>query len=179
MLKKILAVVAVVVLAFVIIVATRPADFRVTRSAILIAPPEAVFTQVNNFHNWDAWSPWAKLDPNATITFEGPESGVGASFGWAGNNQVGEGKMTIAEIRTNELIRLNMEFLKPMKAASTTEFTFVPNDNGTTVTWTMSGKNNFMGKAVSLFMDCDKIIGGQFEKGLANLKSTVETTAAK
>lgn len=179
MLKKILIALAVVVLVFVVIVATRPADFRVTRSASFAAPPEAVFAQINNFHNWDAWSPWSKLDPNAKFTFEGPEAGVGAAFAWAGNNQVGEGRMTITESRTNELIRLKMEFLKPMEAISTTEFTFKPEGDQTAVTWTMSGKNNFMAKAVSLFMDCDKLIGDQFEKGLANLKSVVENAAAK
>jgi Polyketide cyclase / dehydrase and lipid transport. len=179
MLKKILIAVAVVVLVFVVIVATRPADFRVTRSASFAAPPEAVFAQINNFHNWDAWSPWSKLDPNAKFTFEGPEAGVGAAFAWAGNNQVGEGRMTIAESRTNELIRLKMEFFKPVAGVSTTEFTFKPEGDQTTVTWSMFGKNNFMAKAVTLFMDCDNLIGSQFEKGLANLRTVVETNAAK
>jgi hypothetical protein len=179
MLKKILIALAVLILAFVIVVATRPSDFRVTRSATFAASPEIVFAQINDFHKWDAWSPWAKLDPDAKTTFAGSEAGEGASFGWAGNNQVGEGRMTITESRTNELVRLKMEFLKPMAAVSTTEFTFKPEGDQTAVTWSMFGKNNFMAKAVSLFMDCDKLIGDQFEKGLANLRTVVETNATK
>ena len=179
MLKKILIVLAVLILAFVIVVATRPADYRVTRSATFAASPEILFTQINDFHKWDAWSPWSELDPNAKITFSGPEAGEGASYSWAGNNQIGEGRMTIAESRTNELIRLKMEFFKPVEGVSTTEFTFKPEGDQTTVTWSMFGKNNFMAKAVTLFMDCDNLIGSQFEKGLANLRTVVETNAAK
>src|SRR4051812_8307533 len=174
MLKTILIIAAVLVAGFVIVVLTRPDDFRLSRSTTISAPPAAVFAQVNDFHKWEAWSPWAKMDPNATNTFEGPEAGVGAKFSWAGNNKVGVGSMTITESRPDDLVRLRLEFLKPFKATNTTEFTMQPSENQTVVTWTMTGKNNFMAKAVNLFMDCEKMVGPDFEKGLANLKALAE-----
>lgn len=177
MLKKILIGIALIVVAFIVIVATRPADFRVARSITILAPPEVVFAQVNDFHKWDAWSPWAKLDPAAKNIFEGPTSGTGAAFAWAGNNEVGEGRMIITESRPNELIQINLAFLKPFKATNTAEFTFKPEGDRTMVTWSMFGKNNFISKAVGLFMDCDKMVGGQFEQGLAQMKSIAESAA--
>src|SRR4030095_433305 len=112
--------------------------------------------------------------PNAKNTFEGPSAGEGAVFRWAGNKNVGEGSMTITESRPNDLIRIRLEFLKPFAATNATEFTFTPQGNQTLVTWTMSGKNNFIAKAIGLFIDCDKMIGGMFEKGLAQMKSLAE-----
>ena len=172
-LKYVLSALMVIVAAFVVIVALQPSDFRVTRSAAITAPPEAVFVQVNDLHRWEAWSPWAKLDPAAKNSYEGPAAGVGAAFSWAGNSQVGVGRMTITESRPNDLIRMNLEFIKPFKATNITEFTFKPEGNLTVVTWTMSGKNNFLSKAVGLFMDCDKMVGGEFEKGFENLKTVL------
>ncbi len=174
MLKKILIALAAIVVAFVAVVAMQPSEFRVTRTATMSAPAPAVFAQVNDLHKWEEWSPWAKLDPAAKSTFEGPPAGTGAIFRWAGNNQVGEGSMTITESRPNELIRFNLEFLKPMAGTSTAEFTFKPEGNETTVTWSMTGNNNFIAKAMCLFMNMDKMVGGQFEKGLATMKSIVE-----
>jgi uncharacterized protein YndB with AHSA1/START domain len=173
-LKKILIGLSVVIVGFVVLVATRPSDFRVTRSMTMAAPPEAVFAQVNDFHNWNAWSPWAKLDPTAKNSFEGPALGQGAGFRWDGNKDVGAGAMTILESVPSSLIRIKLEFLKPFKATDTAEFTFTPQDAGTLVTWSMYGKNNFMAKAVGLFMDCDTMVGGMFEKGLTNMKAIVE-----
>ena len=160
-----------------VVIATRPSDFRVSRSATIAAPPETVFPHVNELKKWDAWSPWAKLDPNAKNTFAGPPAGKGAAMSWAGNNDVGEGKMTISESRPNELVQFKLEFYKPMAGNCDAEFTFKPEGNGTTVTWTMTGKNNFMAKAISLVMDCDAMVGGQFEKGLASMKAIAEGTA--
>ena len=178
-LKKILIGISVVVVAFVVVVALQPADFRVTRTATIAAPPEMVFAQVNDFRNWNEWSPWAKLDPNTKNTFDGPASGVGAGFAWAGNKEVGEGRMTITESKPNDLVKMKLEFIKPFQAVNTTEFTFKPEGDNTAVTWSMSGKNNFMFKAVGLFMNTDKMIGGDFEKGLASMKSIAETAAKK
>src|SRR6476619_8383908 len=117
MVLKILAIagacLAAVVVLLSIVVATRPSDFRVTRSAKMAASPSAVFAQVNDYHNWDAWSPWAKLDPDAKVTFEGPSSGTGAKFSWSGNDKVGEGQQTIVESKPDELIKINLEFEKP------------------------------------------------------------------
>src|SRR5574341_902384 len=162
MLTKILIALAVIVVAVVVVVALQPAEFRVARSATISAPAPAVFAQVNDFHNWEAWSPWAKLDPAAKATFEGPSAGIGAIFRWAGNNEVGEGSMTITESRPSGLIRIKLEFLKPFAATNTAEFTFKPAGNQTAVTWTMEGRNNFIAKAVCLFMNMEKMVGGQF-----------------
>jgi uncharacterized protein YndB with AHSA1/START domain len=167
------AVVALAIL-LAIVVSIQPSDFRISRSAKIAASPAAVFAQVNDYHNWDAWSPWAKLDPNAKVTFEGPTSGKGAKFAWAGNDKVGEGRQEIIESRPDELIRIKLDFEKPFKATSTAEFTFKPEGDQTLVTWSMMGKNDFMGKAISLIMDCDKMVGGDFEKGLASMKTVVE-----
>ena len=171
---KILIGFAVIVVAFVGIVAVQPSEFRVARAATISAPASAVFAQVNDFHNWEAWSPWAKLDPAMEQTFEGSPAGTGAVYAWSGNKQVGEGRTTITESRPGELIRIKLEFVKPFTATNTTEFTFKPEGNQTLVTWSMSGKNNFMSKAVGLFMNCEKMVGGQFEQGLAQMKSVVE-----
>ncbi|MBI5384541.1 MAG: SRPBCC family protein [Verrucomicrobia bacterium] len=177
MLKTILITAAVVIVGFVILVATRPADFRVTRTAAVSAPPSVVFAQVNELRKWEAWSPWGKLDPAMKQTYEGPPAGTGAAYGWSGNKNVGEGRMTITECRPNEFIRFNLEFVKPFAGICTTEFTFQPQGDQTAVTWTMSGKNNFMAKAMGLFMNCDKMVGGQFDQGLAAMKSVAETAA--
>lgn len=177
MIKKILIGVAAIVVAFVVIVALQPSDFRIVRAALISAPAPAVFAQVNDFHNWEAWSPWAKLDPAAKATFEGPAAGIGAIFRWAGNAEVGEGSMTITESRPSDLIRIKLEFLKPFAATNHTEFTFNPVGNQTAVTWRMEGQNNFIARAVCLFMNMDKMVGGQFEKGLASMKSVVEAAS--
>jgi len=174
MLKKILIAIAAIVVVFVAVVAMQPSEFRIVRSATISAHAPAVFAQVNDFHNWETWSPWAKLDPAAKATFEGPSAGTGAIFRWAGNDKIGEGSMTITESRPSDLIRITLEFVKPFAATNTAEFTFEPEGNQTAVTWSMAGKNNFMAKAVSLFMNMDKMVGGKFEEGLANMKSVVE-----
>ena len=178
MLKKTLvtiaAVLGVLALGFVIVVAMQSSEFSYSRSAKMTAPPEEVFEQVNDFHKWDHWSPWAKMDPNAKNSFEGPTAGEGSKFSWAGNADVGEGSMTIVESKPNERILLKLEFIKPMAGVCDTLFTFEPQGDQTTVTWTMSGKNSFLCKAFSLFMNCDKMVGEQFEKGLASMKAIVE-----
>lgn len=177
MLKKILIGLAVIIIVFLVVVAMQPADYRVTRSATIAAPAEVVFAQVNELKKWEAWNPWGKIDPAMKLTYEGPAAGSGAIYSWAGNRQVGEGRMTITESRPNELIRFNLEFFKPMAGTSTSEFTFKPEGDQTVVTWSMAGKNNFIAKAFCLFMNMDKMIGGQFENGLANLKSVAEAAA--
>ena len=176
MLKKILITLVVIVIVFVIIVATRPSAFTITRSALIVAPVEIVFAQVSDLHKWDAWSPWAKLDPTMKQAHEGAAVGVGAIYSWDGNKDVGAGRMTITESRTNEAIRIKLEFLKPFAAVNDIEFTFKPDGNQTTVTWTMSGKNNFMAKAFCMFVNMDKMVGSDFEKGLASLKTIAEPT---
>lgn len=178
MLKKIVLILILVIAAFVAFVAMQPSQFRISRSAVIPAPPAAVFAKVNDFHEWEAWSPWAKLDPNSKASFSGPAAGEGAVFKWSGNNDVGEGVMTITESRPGERILINLEFIKPFAATNLTEFTFQPDGAGTRVTWTMSGENGFLGKAMSLLINCDKMVGGQFEKGLASLTAAVSAKPA-
>ena len=173
----ILTVLFIVIIGFMTIVAMRPSDFRVTRSMAMLAPPEAVFAQVNDFHKWEAWSPWAKIDPAMKQTYEGAPEGVGAIYNWEGNMEVGSGRITMIESRPNDFIQLRLEFFKPMKGVNTAEFTFKPEGEQTVVTWTMFGKNNFICKAFQLFMSMDKMIGDQFEKGLSDMKAIVERQA--
>jgi uncharacterized protein YndB with AHSA1/START domain len=174
MLIKALIALAVIALVIVVVIATRPAEFRVTRTTSISAPPSAVFAQVNDFHKWEAWNPWGKLDPAMKQSYEGAPAGAGAVYTWAGNSQVGEGRMTMTESRPSELIRIKMEFQKPLAATSIAEFAFKPEADRTVVTWSMEGRNAFMAKAVHLVMNMDKMVGGQFDKGLAQLKSVVE-----
>jgi hypothetical protein len=168
-----------IVVVFVLVVALQPAEFRVVRSATISAPPADVFAQVNDFHNWEAWSPWAKLDPACKNSFEGPSAGTGAVFAWSGNDQVGEGRMTVLESRPAELVRIKLDFVRPFESTCDVEFQFKPEGDQTAVTWIMSGENNFVGKAFCLFMNMDKTVGGDFEKGLAQMKAIAEATARK
>ena len=174
MLTIILILFAVILGVCFIIVYLQPEEFCISRSIVINAQPAVIFAHVVDLHQWENWSPWAKLDPNSKGTYEGPLQGVGASFSWSGNNQVGEGRMTIIESRPSDLVRLKLEFLKPMKAINMAEFTLTPLSQGTEVKWSMSGHNNFIGKAMGLFRLCDKLVGGQFETGLMQLKTSTE-----
>jgi len=169
---------AIIAILFFVIIIGRPDEFRVTRSTTIAASPAAAFEQVNDFHKWDAWSPWAKLDPNMKKSYAGPESGQGSTYSWSGNDQVGEGKLTIAESHPSQHVKLDLEFIKPWQAKSNTEFMFTPEGNGTKVTWTMAGSNNFTGKAFGMLMNMDKMIGDDFDKGLAQLKAVSESPAS-
>jgi len=173
MLKKIALALLSIIVVFLIVAAFQPADFRITRKAVIPASPAAVFEQLNDFQKWNAWSPWAKLDPNAKNTFDGPSAGVGAKFSWSGNSEVGEGSMKITASKPGESVVMDLVFTKPFAASNVTEFTLKPEGGGTEVTWTMSGKNNFIGKAIGLVINCDKMVGTKFEEGFANLKRVV------
>jgi hypothetical protein len=175
MARKILIGVAVVIVLLLLVIVTRPATYHVERSTTMAAPPENAFAQVNDFHAWAAWSPWEKLDPQMKKSFEGPPAGVGAKYAWAGNDQVGEGRMTIEKSEKPSTVGVKLEFLKPFESTSTTTFMFAPTAGGSKVTWAMDGENNFMGKAASLFMDMDKMIGADFERGLAAMKTAAES----
>lgn len=180
MLKKALIVVAVLVVALLVVIAIQPSEYRVERSANMKAAPDAVYAQVADFHHWNAWSPWAALDPAAKNTFEGPASGKGAIFAWDGNDQVGAGRMTVTDATPPSHLAIRLEFFRPMEGDATTEFRFAPGKDGSTdVTWSMSGTNGFLGKAFSLVMDFDAMIGKDYDTGLANLRSVVEPKPAK
>jgi Polyketide cyclase / dehydrase and lipid transport len=174
MLRKILVALLVIIVVLVGVIAMQPSQFRVARATTIAAPAPVVFTQVNDFHKWEAWNPWGKLDPAAKQAYEGAPAGAGASYSWSGNSQVGEGRMTIVESRPSDLIRIKLEFFKPMAGTSEAAFTFKPEGDRTAVTWTMTGTNNFVGKAMCLIVNMDRMIGGQFEKGLADMKAIAE-----
>ena len=179
MIKKILIGLAAVIVIFLIVVATRPADFRVERSATLTASPAALFEQVNDLHKFAVWNPFMKLDPNVKNTYSGPDSGVGAVCSWDGNSDIGAGSSTITESKPGELVRMRMDWKRPMEGTSTVDFTFKPQGEKTIVTWAMYGKNGFIGKAMSLFMSCEKMCGPPFEQGLADLGKIVSASPAK
>lgn len=174
MIKKILIGLVVVIAILVVVILLQPATYQVERSTTINAPANVVFAQVNDFHKWNAWSPWAKLDPAMKQTFEGAPAGTGAVYTWVGNKEVGEGRMAITESHPSDLVRIKLDFLKPFAASSTTDFTFTPQGNQTLVKWKMTGDNNFMSKAFHLVMNMDKMIGGDFEKGLAQMKVVAE-----
>ena len=175
MLKKIVLALLAIVVILAIVIQLQPSTFSLKRSATISAPAEKLFEQVNDFHNWDKWSPWAKLDPNMKASYAGPTAGIGAVYSWEGDSKVGEGRMTVVASEPSTYVGIKLEFLKPFASTSPTEFRFAPTDGGTVVTWSMSGENNFMSKAACLFMGgMDKMIGPDFEKGLAQMKSTAE-----
>jgi uncharacterized protein YndB with AHSA1/START domain len=176
--KKVLIVLLGVVFAFVVFVATRPATYHIERSATIAAPPSMVYAHVENVRMWEAWSPWEELDPEMEKTYEGPESGVGAGYAWAGNDQVGVGRAIIIEAEPNEKVVSDLEFIKPWESKSVTTYALAPAESGTRITWSMDGSNDFMGKAMSIFMNMDQMIGADFEKGLASLKKIAEAEAA-
>src|SRR5262249_18024792 len=155
-------------------IATRPEDFRIERSARISAPPDAVFSIINDLRQWGRWSPYDKRDPNMKKTFEGPSAGPGAMYSWNGNNDVGEGRLTILESKPGELVSMKLEFSRPFKANNQVNFKLAPSDGGTRVSWIMDGKNNFITKAMSIFMDMDKMVGKDFEQGLANLNTLAQ-----
>ena len=175
MLGKILIALIVIVAAFAIMVATRPAEFHIERSIAVMAPTGSVFAQVNDLHAWAAWSPWEKLDPKMEKTYGGPPFGLGATYAWRSDSgKVGQGRMTIERSDVPSLVVVKLEFIKPFAATNTVTFSFHATAEGTKVTWAMDGRNGFMGKSFALLMNMDKTVGGDFERGLAGLKAVAE-----
>jgi uncharacterized protein YndB with AHSA1/START domain len=179
MFKKILIALAAIIVVILIAASLQPADFTVSRSTTVAASPAKVFGLVNDLHRWDSWDPWIKMDPTMKTTFEGSAKGVGSVYGWSGNSKVGAGKMTITESKPSEKVVLRLDFEKPMKDTCVAEFTFKPEGKGTIVTWSMIGKKAFPAKVMCLFMSMDKMVGGQFEKGLADIKAAAEAAPKK
>ena len=173
MLKKILIGLGAALALLVIVVAMQPATFHIERSINMAAPPEAAFAQVNDFHAWSGWSPWEKLDPNLKRSYDGPPAGVGAKYAWVGKKEVGEGRMTIEKSEPSQIV-IKLEFLKPFAATNTATFSFVKTAEGNKTTWAMDGEKNFVAKAFHMVMNMDKMIGPDFERGLASMKAAAE-----
>lgn len=178
MLVYILIGVAVAIVGLLAFASTKPNRMTVTRELVIPSSPEKIFPHVVDLHKWNDWSPWAKIDPNAKITYSGTEKGTGASMAWDGNKDVGAGSITITDNAPDKVINIRLDFIKPFKGTSDVRFDFVPGIGGTNVRWTMDSKNNMISKVMSCFIDCEKMIGDQYDKGLNNLKSVVEKQAA-
>ena len=158
--------------------ATKPTHYHIERSATISAAPAAVFAHVNDFHAWEAWSPWEKIDPAMKRTFEGPPNGKDATYAWVGNDKVGEGKMTIIESQPDARVGIRLEFIKPFAETCQADFALASEGEGTKVTWGMDGNHNYVSKIMCVFMDMDKMIGTDFEKGLGQLKTLAESAPA-
>ncbi len=167
-------IIAVIILAILALAAMRPNEFSLQRSAEYHASPDRIFTELNDFKNWTHWSPWEGMDPNLQRSYSGARSGKGAKYAWVGNKKVGEGNMEITSSTPGTAIQLDLNFLKPFKASNVTQFTIVPAGQTTKLIWEMRGPTPFMMKIMGLFMNFDKMVGKDFERGLANLKSVVE-----
>jgi Polyketide cyclase / dehydrase and lipid transport len=178
MLKKILVGLAAVLLVLVIVIATRPADFRVERKTTVAAPSQVVFDQINDLHAWEKWNPWYKDEPTQKLTYAGPANGKGASYSWKGE-KTGSGTATIVDSKPAEHVGLTLQFTAPMESTTIADFTVKPEGDTVEVTWAMSGVNGFMGKAFSMVMDMDKMVGGSFERGLSDLKKVSEEEAKR
>ncbi|MGL4396402.1 MAG: SRPBCC family protein [Hyphomicrobium sp.] len=173
MFKKILLAVVVIIAGFLGYVALQPSDGHVVRTGRINAPADVVFAHVNDLHKWQDWSPWAKIDPEAKTSFEGPEAGVGAIFNWDGNREIGKGRMTIVDSRPNEAVKIRLDFAEPMAGTSTADFTLKPVGEQTELTWDMQGERTFFAKIVCTIFNADKMVGDMFEKGFANLNAVV------
>src|SRR6185436_14531792 len=179
MLVKILVGVAGVLVLFVAVVATRPSAYHVERKLEIAAPADLVFGVLNDLRQFAGvlvlfGSPLEKRDPNIQRTFEGPAAGVGQSYAWSGNREVGQGKMTIEESVPGQKVGVRLEFVKPMASTATCALTLAGTPTGSFVTWSMAGNHNFIGKAFGMFMDMDKMLGADIEKGLAELRTVAE-----
>jgi uncharacterized protein YndB with AHSA1/START domain len=166
-----LAVVAAALLAYA---ASKPATFRVQRSTGINAPAERIFPLIANLKSMNTWNPFVEPDPAIKIAYSGPESGKGAAHSWSGNSKVGEGHIEVTDAAPCSRVAMQLDMHKPMKAHNAVEFTLAPNGRTTTVTWAMSGRQPFMAKLMTIFIDCDRMVGSQFEKGLGKLKALAE-----
>jgi carbon monoxide dehydrogenase subunit G len=170
-------IVMIVVFAIVIVLgyaATKPDMFAVERSITINAPPEKIYPLIDDFHNWGAWSPYEKMDPAMKRTLSGADSGRGAIYAWEGNANAGTGRMEITEAKPATKVTIQLDFTKPFAAHNTVDFTLEPSGAATHVTWAMHGANAYMAKVMGLFMNMDRMVGGQFESGLTALKSAAE-----
>lgn len=167
-------IIALAIGAFLVFANSRPNTFSMVRSATFNASPDKVFAQINDFRNWAHWSPWDKMDPSMQRSYTGPATGKGAKYAWVGNKKVGVGNMEITRSVANSNILLDLNFLKPFKANNVTEFKLTPVASGTHLNWEMRGPLNLLMRLMHLFMDMDGLVGKDFEKGLAKLKTIVE-----
>lgn len=157
-----------------LVVSRKPDNFRTERSVLIAAPADRIFPLIDDFRAWPAWSPWEKKDPDMQRSLSGAETGVGAVYAWDGDRNIGAGRMEILESLPCRRLAIRLDFFRPFTATNTAEFTMAPDGEGTRVTWAMFGPQRFVGKLMSVVIDCDRMVGKEFEAGLANLKAQVE-----
>ena len=174
MLKKLAMLVGLAVVVILGLAFTKPDSFRVERRLVIQAPPEKVFAQLQDFHRWAAWSPWEKLDPAMNRSFSGAEAGVGAVYAWKGNDDVGAGRMEVIEATAPSKVAIKLDFIAPFEGHNRTDFNLTPVAGGVDVSWVMTGPSVFVTKLMQVFTSMDKMIGKDFEAGLANLKRVAE-----
>ncbi len=174
MIKQFLFVLLVIVVIVVVSAFRKPDSFRVERTAMIKATPDRIFPLVNDFHNFGAWSPWEQLDPQMSRSMTGATSGKGAVYEWSGNAKAGAGRMEILESTPSSRILIKLDFIKPFEGHNSSEYTFEPKGDSTKVTWAMYGPSPFVSKVMQVFTTMDKMIGGDFEKGLASMKAVAE-----
>ena len=174
MLKVIGTIVVIGVAGVLVAAAVQPDHFQVKRSATIDAPPDRIYALISDFHRWRSWSPYEKLDPGMRRTYSGAEHGVGSVYEWAGNSKAGQGRMEITRAPRASEVAIRLDFVKPIAAHNVATFTFEPRGDATTVTWTMDGPTPYVGKIIHLFVDMDRLVGRDFETGLANLRTIAE-----
>jgi hypothetical protein len=179
MIIKILVALAILLVVIAVVAAFQSATYRVVRTSTVAAPPAIVFAQTNDLRKYQTWNPFGKSDPKATYVYEGPATGVGSVLKWSSTGQTGEGTMSIVESRLNEVVRYRLIFIKPMAGTGNMALTFQTQGNQTLVTWTMDGDKSYLAKLMGLFMNMDKMMGGAFERGLAELKTIAENEARR
>ena len=168
-----LIIIAVVVIGVLAAAVLRPNDFRVERTALIKAAPEKIYPMINDMHQFNTWNPFVKMDPAIKGSYSGADAGRGAAYAWE-SAKVGTGRMEIVDTQAPRKVVMSLQFLKPFAGNNTAEFTLAPQADATAVTWAMHGKSAFIPKLMGLFFSQDKMIGGSFESGLANLKASAE-----
>lgn len=152
----------------------RPDTFRVQRSIDINAPADKIFPLINDYRNWGSWSPYEHVDPDMQRTFSGAPSGKGSIYEWRGNKNIGHGRMEILDTTTPSKIVIKLDFFSPFEAHNMAEFTMQPKGGATNVTWAMHGPVPFMAKIIHMFMNMDRMVGGQFQQGLVSMKAVAE-----
>ncbi len=174
MLRTIGVIVIVFLATLLVLAAARPDTFRVQRAASIKAPPERIFALINDFHSWRAWSPYEQKDPAMKRTHSGAARGKGAAYEWQGNREIGHGRMEITDATSPSRLTIKLDFVKPFEAHNIVEFTLEPKGDETSVTWALHGASPYFAKLLGLFFDMDRMVGADFEQGLANLKAVAE-----
>jgi hypothetical protein len=167
-------VLAIAIAVILILAATKPDRFSIQRATAVKAPPERIFPLINDFHQWGNWSPYETKDPAMKRSYSGAASGKGATYQWDGNKNVGSGRMEILDSSAPSKIVIKLDFFAPFEGHNTAEFTMLPQGDATNLTWLMHGPSPFMGKIMRVFLNIDRMVGKDFEIGLANLKRLAE-----